>query len=252
MTIRKAAKNPAAAARELYHRLPKSATEIKNSYYYIKYRFTSQSYTEFYKNLQNRKIREGYAYDWDSDVGIAQFEFLKRNGLSPEDELLDIGCGNLRGGIHSIRYLQPSNYHGIDISEEAIKAGKEILREEELLNQKEPNLLVNNNLMFEELKDETFDYIFAQSVFTHLPKEEIAECFEHVSAIMNQESVFFASVHIGEENIAVPSLSIESSDDYSYTMETFRDLGTQYGLEVCQVAYPEHPLDMDMIKIELR
>ena len=51
---------------------------------------------------------------WE-EIGSLQLEFLKNMGLSPSNTLLDIGCGNVRGGRHFIRYVDSGNYTGIDI-----------------------------------------------------------------------------------------------------------------------------------------
>lgn len=42
---------------------------------------------------------------WE-EMGQRQLEFLVEQGLGPCDDLLDVGCGSLRGGVHFIRYLE--------------------------------------------------------------------------------------------------------------------------------------------------
>lgn len=53
-----------------------------------------------------------------------QFDFLVCRGLVPDDHLLDLGCGTLRGGIPLIAYLDPGHYTGIDVRSEAIDEGR--------------------------------------------------------------------------------------------------------------------------------
>ena len=134
---------------------------------------------------------------WDQ-IGELQFAFLVRQGLQPHHTLLDIGCGTLRGGRHFIAYLEPGNYWGMDISAKAIDyAGR--LVERAGLSSKRPRLLISRNkdLKFAEFVGETFDYLLAQSVFTHLEPEHIAECLSHVGGIMSQDSVFFFTFNEG-------------------------------------------------------
>lgn len=128
---------------------------------------------------------------WE-EIGKLQFDFLVNNGLQPHHRLLDIGCGTLRGGRHFIKYLNAGNYSGIDISPEAIEYGKQLV-EQEGLSEKQPRLLVSRNkdLRFQEFDGEVFDYLLAQSVFTHLKPEHIEECFQYIGRIMNQDSIFF-------------------------------------------------------------
>jgi len=70
---------------------------------------------------QHREVIGGL---WD-EIGQLQFEYLVREGLSPEDSLLDIGCGTLRGGVRFVSYLDAGNYFGFDFNESLIQAGYE-------------------------------------------------------------------------------------------------------------------------------
>src|SRR5690606_34302114 len=128
---------------------------------------------------------------WD-EIGLLQYDFLLHKGLQPCHSLLDIGCGTLRGGRHFIRYLTTGKYCGIDISPKAIEYARELVIREGL-SEKQARLVVNEerHLRFEKLVGETFDYILAQSVFTHLKPEHIRECFEHLGRVMHDASIFY-------------------------------------------------------------
>src|SRR5205814_2018535 len=78
---------------------------------------------------------------WD-EIGELQLEFLRAQGLESHHKLLDVGCGALRGGIHFANFLQPGNYHGIDLNASLIAAGK-IELERSGLAQKNAQLLVD-------------------------------------------------------------------------------------------------------------
>jgi hypothetical protein len=41
-------------------------------------------------------------------MGKLQLDYLVERGLKPEHNLLDVGCGPLRAGIHFIEYLTPA------------------------------------------------------------------------------------------------------------------------------------------------
>ena len=130
---------------------------------------------------------------WD-EIGPLQLEFLLANGLEPHHALLDIGCGTLRAGRHFIRYLASGKYTGFDISSAAIDYGRALVREEGL-ETKAPTLFVNakKTLRFDDLhaKAAKFDFLIAQSVFTHLPEENVVECLQNVPKIMHGQSKFF-------------------------------------------------------------
>jgi SAM-dependent methyltransferase len=126
------------------------------------------------------------------NVGVMQLEFLKENGLSPDDRLLEIGCGVLRAGEHFINYLDAGNYVGLDISPEAIAIDRERLSDD-LIAEKSPRTQPNVDLRFQELRGETFDVAISNSVFSHIPSEDIIECFEHIGDVLEQNGRYYTT-----------------------------------------------------------
>ncbi len=61
-------------------------------------------------------------------LGQMQFDYLIEHGLRPGHRMLDIGCGNLRGGWRFIDHLDTGHYYGIDISPDILIAAKDTLR----------------------------------------------------------------------------------------------------------------------------
>ena len=203
----------------------------------------------FYRELQNRKVQEDEAYPRGYGIGQAQIDFLIRQGLAHEDRLLDIGCGDLRGGTYMVEHLDTGNYTGIDISEEAIKQGWQNVRKKGLM-EKKPVLLVNNDLKFNEFEDEAFDWVFANSVLTHLPKEQITECFSNVGSILAPGGTACLSYNHHEESETKYTNSISWSNLYRYPFEELQALGEEYDLSIEYDPYNEHPDDrMQMLVI---
>lgn len=125
-----------------------------------------------------------------------QINFLKSKGLSKEHNLLDIGCGTLRGGIPLIDYLDNGNYTGIDIRSEAIKEAFKELKEEGLENK---NPIVKQFDSFQELKLENqYIYMFAFSVLIHMEDSICKSCIQFASENLKEDGVFFANVNYGE------------------------------------------------------
>jgi SAM-dependent methyltransferase len=122
-------------------------------------------------------------------VGRQQFRYLKRHGLLPEHQMLEIGCGNLRAGWLFINYLRRAHYYGVDISPDVILAAQETVVRHDLLG-KLPYLTVVRDMQFRFLPDEHFDYVHAHSVFSHCPLPIIEECFAHVGRVMTPDGVF--------------------------------------------------------------
>ena len=167
---------------------------------------------------------------WE-EIGKLQFDFLVNNSLQPNHRLLDIGCGTLRGGRHFIKYLKAEKYSGIDISPKTIEYGKQLVKQEGLA-EKQPRLLVSNNkdLTFREFDGEIFDYLLAQSVFTHLKPESIYECFQNIGRIMSQDSVFFFTFKEASE------FKQTGLKDFCYPFSFFQSLADKYGFNLMDLS----------------
>ena len=74
---------------------------------------------------KRRHGRVGAPHLWRMQRAF-QIDFLQRMGLANQHQLLDLGCGTLRGGLPLIAYLSAGNYTGIDVRAEIID---EALRE---------------------------------------------------------------------------------------------------------------------------
>lgn len=212
----------------------------------------TRDYTEANRRRMNRRIRHDPKIavgGWDTGIGELQYEFLVNRGLTPSDTLLDLGCGTLRGGRYYIEYLDAGNYVGMDISEEALKKGRELLTDD-LVSEKEPNLIRNSNLEFAELDGWKFEFIIAQSVFTHLPKREIEECFANIGKILSHDGVFYATFFESKTD----SVEIDGPSSFNYHSETLKELADSFGLSADVVPkddYP-HPRGQRMLRITHR
>ena len=107
----------------------------------------------------------GGAANW-AMRGTFQFELLRHMGLAPEQTLLDVGCGPLRGGEHLIRFLDRDSYCGIDHNRDFIRAAMCIVQNDWRLYEKNPNLRTIENFDFAAVYKE-FDFILAFSVLNH-------------------------------------------------------------------------------------
>ena len=182
---------------------------------------------------------------WD-EMGKHQFAFLVKHGLKPHHKLLDIGCGSLRGGLFFIDYLDQGSYTGFDLSSEVIKAG-ELSVAERRLDGKKPKLLVNHerNLKFDFLDGERFDFLLAQSVFSHLKPEHIEECFDNLYKVMNPGARFFFTHHPGTE------FRQRSKTDFEYPKSFFIDAAAERALKVSDFSEEyNHPRGQNMLMLE--
>lgn len=125
-----------------------------------------------------------------------QFDFLVEQGLSPDDCLLDIGCGTLRGGAPLIRYLDPGNYIGIDVREDVIAEAHREAKTEGVTD-RQPELIVSDFGDGLQLGREV-DVAFAFSVLFHMDDGALDNCFKFVAAHLARDGRFFANVNIGD------------------------------------------------------
>ena len=137
---------------------------------------------------------------WD-EIGTLQFEFRKEHGLTPNDYILDVGCGSFRVGVHLIDYLNPGHYYGIDMSRDLLDAGyKRELRPLDL-QRKLPrdNLLCTSTFEADQF-GVTFDMAFALSLFTHLPLNHIKFCMSRLANVIRAGGAFYATVFLCPED----------------------------------------------------
>jgi len=227
------------------------SNKIEPSKMSIKQIYQERDYLEAYSQHTDYRVLEdpksAVGGMWE-EIGKLQYNFLIGQGLLPTHTILDIGCGTLRGGRYFIRYLQPNKYTGIDISPAALNYAEKLVTEENL-SEKKPRLLLNKDkkLKFKEFSNETFDYIIAQSVFTHLRPEDITECFEYISNIMTKESLFYFTYW---ESSKIEQVGLK---DFTYSFQFFQNLAEKYGYLVrdCSDTY-NHPRGQKMLEVKLK
>ena len=219
-------------AMELKERLARLLDAIHDQILLFKYR--NKPYFYYYREVVNKRAirdpQEAVGGLWETN-GEIQLERLKKYGLEPHHTLLDIGCGSLRGGRHLIGFLNKGNYTGVDISEDVLEAGRSVLKEYNL-EEKRPALIITSDLTLDCLKGETFDYIHAQSVLSHMPQEDIEEYFSNLYKVMKKDSQFFASFFESKND---EYHSIYRKQDFFYPFSMIEDMARKYGLKVEKV-----------------
>ncbi|MFF3850611.1 class I SAM-dependent DNA methyltransferase [Streptomyces sp. NPDC002328] len=157
-------------------------------------------------------------------LGQMQFDYLLGHGLLPGHRMLDIGCGNLRGGWRFIEYLDPGRYYGIDISPDILIAAEKTLTDRRLQH-KLPHLTLTGDLTLDFLPDDHFDVVHAHSVFSHSPLPVIEECLAHVGRVLTEKGFFdftFDRTEGPEHQVL--------HEDFYYRPETLLALARRHGL----------------------
>jgi len=126
----------------------------------------------------NPKGAIGREDEWESH-GKLQLKFLMDEGMRPHHRLLDVGCGVGRASRRFVPYLNDSNYVGVDISPAALEHARGLATMEGW-DKKSPTFLINGDLNL----DGPFDFIWAHSVFTHLPPQQIAIMIANAATLL--------------------------------------------------------------------
>ena len=215
---------------------------------WLRWRFRRRPYSEYYAAFMKLRTAHDPRFAvggmWE-EIGKLQFVYLTSHGLEPNQTLLDFGCGSLRGGLHFIEYLERGNYIGVDISAEILESGRAFLKEAGL-EAKEPVIQLSSGLTFDDFDGRQFDFILAQSVLTHMPREDIDVLLQHVSKVMHSETVFFATYFQSDDY----KHSSERTN-FHYPTEQLCELATKHELVATHVTDYPHPRDQQMLRITL-
>lgn len=130
---------------------------------------------------------------WE-EMGRLQLDFLKGEGLEPRHRLVDIGCGSLRAGLPLAAYLDPGHYFGIDIRRELLDAGLREVGEAGLQDRLPPENLHATAAFDLSPFGVRFDYAIAQSVFTHIPLDELTACLSRIRPFFHPGGKVFVTV----------------------------------------------------------
>ena len=221
------------------------------------------------KRRVRRTLPERYRRLWDPDwhratvrgttafweeLGRLQLDYLVENGLQPSHYLLDVGCGPLRAGVHFIGYLEPGHYAGIDKRSDNLERARKVELPRHRLEAKNPLFLVNGAFEFTRL-GQTFDYAIAQSVFTHLPLNQIMRCLVEMERVLRPGGKFFATIYanpqgksyLGDIQQSERVTSHYDRDSYHYDIDTIRLACEGTGLTFSYAGDWEHPDNQKMV-----
>ncbi|WP_223786929.1 class I SAM-dependent methyltransferase [Marinicella meishanensis] len=204
------------------------------------------------EQIENKHHRDKIGGFWE-ELGQLQMDFMKAKGLRAEHRLLDIGCGCLRGGLKFIDYLQAGHYHGSDINESLIEAGK-IEVAEANLQDKMPQLQVSNCFGFGEFNT-TFDRMIAFSLFTHLHMNLILQCLKHAHQCLHDDGRFYATFFIAQEDVQerpvddTPGNIIThfEMDPFHYSMAEIQMMAQHIGFQAAHEPSFDHPRGQSMV-----
>jgi predicted TPR repeat methyltransferase len=169
-----------------------------------------------------------------------QLNTLVKNGMKSEDNLLDLGCGPLQGGIAFINYLDKNNYYGIDIDQTRIEAAAKQIKKNNL-ESKNPFISVTNDFGRKIFPVKKFNYMWASQLLYYFDDIKINNLMDWISIALKKDGKFLGDI-IGpkhyefkqkEHNWYLHTLNSLSNSAKSFNL-TVQDLG-----EIANFGYPQ-------------
>lgn len=159
------------------------------------------------------------------DAGERQFLLAVKYGLTKDTKYLDIGCGDLRGGVHVIANIKSGNYYGVNPKLRS-PWGKHFdsyvaLLENMGIKDKQIDVRINEVFEYVPIK---YDMIMAWSLFTHLNKEQIRLCLKNTAKVMHDDTKWLVTWFDS------PYITNNGKNCYRYPFSYLHELANLYGL----------------------
>lgn len=164
------------------------------------------------------------------ELGRYQFRLLEQNGLRRHHRLLDLGCGPLQGGVPFIRFLDVSNYTGVDINPKHLEAARgQVSRHK--LDEKTPRLAQSAVFGDDVFSSESFDFIWASQILYYFPDSQLSELFAFVRKRLNPKGKFLADFINPDQFDAIVYPGC------NFIRHSLKDLETMAGAQGLQARY---------------
>ncbi len=182
--------------------------------------------------VQEYRQHVGPADGYDR-MSAMQFNLLTYLGLTENHFLLDIGCGSLRAGRLFIPYLRPGHYFGIEPVEWLLQAGVDHEVGRSQIEIKRPSFNSNSEFRLSEFQRD-FDFLMAQSIFSHTSQDQIRACLAEAKKVMRPDAIFTASYCEGAQNYTGDKWTVRAN----YTFARMKELVDETGLSCDALDWP--------------
>lgn len=130
-------------------------------------------------------------------IAATQVSLLFAAGLRETHLLCDVGCGSLRAGRLLIPYLRPGHYFGIEPNRWLVEEGIERELGRDMIDLKRPTFSWADDFSLAAFGVE-FDFVVAQSIFSHTFPDLTAVGFAGVRAALAPDGVLVATFVEGD------------------------------------------------------
>jgi SAM-dependent methyltransferase len=200
--------------------------------------------TERVRILGHRALVGGTNAETWYGIGKRQYHWLVSQGLRPDHRFLDIACGSLRLGQFLIPYLGRGCYFGLEPEPELVRKGLEEELLFDLATVKAPRFGHGYDFDFSFL--DGYDFAIAQSLLTHLAKDDIALLLRNLRSVSNPDSRFFFTFFEGD-GVKNPKGPSHANKSWHYGFGEIYDIAHQAGWSLTYIGDWSHARGQKMV-----
>jgi SAM-dependent methyltransferase len=188
--------------------------------------------------------------------------FIELGGLKPTESVLDVGCGIGRMAIPLTRYLdKKGNYEGFDVLAEGIRWATTHITPKfpnfhfqhfDLYNQRyNPNGKLRSNEFVFPYENDSFDFVFLISIFTHMLPEDLENYLSEISRVLKTDGrclITFFLLNSVSKKLIEANLS---HSDFRYKKDCYRivdknhpERAIAYDENFVRMLYKKHSLTL--------
>ncbi|MBK6982475.1 MAG: class I SAM-dependent methyltransferase [Betaproteobacteria bacterium] len=186
------------------------------------------------REFEEYRAHIGHIEHYDVLTAI-QFNLLTALGLREGHALLDVGCGSLRAGRLFIPYLRPGRYFGIEPLQWLVQEGIDKEIGAAMVAIKRPTFVHDEDFTLSAFGKE-FDFIIAQSIFSHTSQAQIRRCLAEAKTVLKPEGIFAATFFESPANYEGNNWVAKAT----YSRDRMRELVEEQGLAMSPIEW-RHP-----------
>ena len=132
------------------------------------------------------------------DIQIKIFNHFK---IKKRHRVLEVGTGVMRGGAPLIKYLNPGNFFGVEVSTERFELGRTVVKMLSL-EHKRPNLIRSSVFGCDVIKPESIDFLWSFQVVPHMEEVIVKDFVKAIARLLKPGGKALFTVRLVNEGPA--------------------------------------------------
>lgn len=131
--------------------------------------------------------------------GGVQLELLQKEGLQPDDYVLEVGCGALLSAIPIMSFLEKEHYVGIDPNS-WLREQTVLIAENRVVIEASKPLFLQRSDFDAQSTGIVFDFIFAHSIMSHAAHWQLPLFLENSAKVLKEGGKVIFSLRLTQPN----------------------------------------------------